>query len=230
MAPKTILVIEDEPDILELIQFNLESEGFKVITSGTGKEGYRLAGERSPDLIVLDLMLPDISGIEVCRLLRQEAKTRNLPIIMATARDREADVVLGLELGADDYITKPFSVRELSARVRAVLRRAEPSSSDPPGQIVRAGPLEMDPERHEVRIHGQPVELTLAEFRLLAALAGAPGRVFTRDQLLDRITGGQATIIDRNVDVHIRALRRKLGSEVDLIATIRGVGYKFTHS
>ena len=228
MAGKTILVIEDEPDILELIQFNLESEGFKVVTSRTGEEGYRLAGELSPDLIVLDLMLPDISGIEVCRLLRQEAKTRNLPIIMATARDSEADVIVGLELGADDYITKPFSVRELSARVRAVLRRSEPSVSDAPGQIVRAGPLELDPERHEVGIHGQPVELTLAEFRLLSALAGTPGKVFTRDQLLDRITGGQATIIDRNVDVHIRALRRKLGSDAGLIGTVRGIGYKFT--
>ena len=228
MARKTILVIEDEPDILELIQFNLESDGFKVVTSRTGEEGHRLAGELAPDLIVLDLMLPDISGVEVCRLLRQEAKTRDVPIIMATARDSESDVVLGLEVGADDYITKPFSVRELSARIRAVLRRSQAPVSEAPGQIVRAGPLQLDPARHEARIHGQAVELTLAEFRLLTALAGAPGRVFTRDQLLDRITGGQATIIDRNVDVHIRALRRKLGSEVDLISTVRGVGYKFT--
>ena len=190
-------------------------------------KGYRLARELGPDLIVLDLMLPDMSGIEVCKRLRQQDELRNLPIIIATARDSESDVVVGLELGADDYITKPFSVRELSARIRAVLRRAEPSSSDPSKQIVRAGPLELDPTRHETRIHGQPVELTLAEFRLLSALAGAPGRVFTRDQLLDRITGGQANIIDRNVDVHIRALRRKLGNDAGLIGTVRGIGYKF---
>ena len=228
MSRKTILLIEDEPDILELMQFNLERDGFRVVSAVTGEQGYRLARELGPDLIVLDLMLPDMSGIKVCKLLRQQDELPNLPIIIATARDSESDVVVGLELGADDYITKPFSVRELSARIRAVLRRAQPSSSDPSGQIVRAGPLELDPARHETRIHGQPVELTLAEFRLLAALAGAPGRVFTRDQLLDRITGGQATIIDRNVDVHIRALRRKLGSEAALIATIRGVGYKFT--
>ena len=227
MTRKTILLIEDEPDILELMQFNLEREGFKVVSAVTGEEGYRLARELAPDLIVLDLMLPDMSGIEVCKLVRQQDELRNLPIIIATARDSESDVVVGLELGADDYITKPFSVRELSARIRAVLRRAEPSSSYPTGQIVRAGPLELDPTRHEVRIHGQPVELTLAEFRLLSALAGAPGRVFTRDQLLDRITGGQATIIDRNVDVHIRALRRKLGNDAGLIGTVRGIGYKF---
>lgn len=159
MARKTILVIEDEPDILELIQFNLESDGFKVVTSRTGEEGHRLAGELAPDLIVLDLMLPDISGVEVCRLLRQEAKTRDVPIIMATARDSESDVVLGLEVGADDYITKPFSVRELSARIRAVLRRSQAPVSEAPGQIVRAGPLQLDPARHEARIHGQAVEV-----------------------------------------------------------------------
>ncbi len=228
MAQKTILVVEDEPDILELIQFNLENEGFKVVSSRTGEEGYRLAAELIPDLIVLDLMLPDMSGIEVCRLLRQEERSRKLPIIMATARDSESDVVLGLEVGADDYITKPFGVRELSARIRAVLRRAQRAMTDTSGSIVRAGPLELDPGRHEARIHGRPLQLTLAEFRLLSALAGTPGKVFTRDQLLDRITGEQTTIIDRNVDVHIRALRRKLESESSLIGTVRGVGYKFT--
>ena len=228
MARATVLLIEDEPDILELMQFNLESEGFRVVTSSSGEEGYRLARELIPDLIVLDLMLPDMSGMDVCRLLRQQEELSRLPIIMATARDSESDVVLGLELGADDYITKPFSVRELSARIRAVLRRSETSAVADAGTVVRAGPLELDVERHEARVDGRLLELTRAEFRLLAALAGSPGRVFTRDQLLDRITDGQATIIDRNVDVHIRALRRKLGSASEVIATVRGVGYKFS--
>ena len=227
MAHETVLVIEDEPDILELIQFNLESEGYKVLTSRTGEEGYRLARSLSPDLIVLDLMLPGMSGIEVCRMLRQQEKCRHLPIIMATARGGESDVVLGLELGADDYITKPFSVSELTARIRAVLRRTEAPPASGPGQIVRAGPLELDADRHEARIHGDLLELTRAEFRLLSALARTPGVVLTRDQLLDRITDGQASIIDRNVDVHVRALRRKLGDSSDLIVTVRGVGYKF---
>ncbi len=228
MSKKTILLIEDEPDITELIRFNLENERFQVVSSETGEQGCRLAGELHPDLIILDLMLPDMSGIEVCKLLRRQEGLRQIPIIMATARDSEADVVLGLELGADDYITKPFSVRELSARVRAVLRRSQPPAPEAEDSVIQAGPVELTRSRHEARVDGQLLELTLAEFRLLSALVGSPGKVFTRNQLLDRITDGQATIIDRNVDVHVRALRRKLGDASDLIVTVRGVGYKFT--
>lgn len=221
----TVLVIEDEEDIRELIRYNLEREGFRVIEAASGEEALPLVRSRAPDLILLDLMLPGIQGLEVCRRIRGREETAAIPLIMVTARGEEPDVVAGLELGADDFVPKPFSPRELVARIRSVLRRgARAAHAATP--VRRVGPLEIDTARHEVRAGGEPLQLTLAEFRLLAALAGSPGRVYTRAQLVREITGGEYHIVERNVDVHVRALRKKLGDAGGLIGTVRGVGYK----
>ena len=226
MDKTTILIIEDDPDIVELLQYNLEREGFAVLAAAEGEAGLTVAMERQPALVLLDLMLPGVDGLEVCRRLKQEAVTRALPVIMLTAKGDETDIVLGLGLGADDYVTKPFSPKQLIARIRAVLRRGPVRDTAETPECIQHGPLLVDSSRHEVRVDGQPVALTLSEFRLLQALVGNPGRVFTRDQLLDRITKGESVIIDRNVDVHVRAIRRKLGDHGGLIVTVRGVGYK----
>lgn len=227
MAGEKIVVIEDEPDILELLQFNLGREGYEVAAAGTGTEGLATVRRETPDLVLLDLLLPGVDGLDVCRQLRADPETRDVPIIMVTAKGEESDVVLGLGLGADDYVQKPFSPRELIARVRAVLRRTgaredEPSSS----RLVRGG-IVIEPERHRVTVDGERRRLTPTEFRLLHFLAAHPGRVFTRDQLINRAIGENAIVIDRNIDVHIRALRRKLGGQREVIETIRGVGYSF---
>lgn len=225
MVKENLLIIEDDPDIVELMQYNLEREGYRVMSAEDGEVGLREAAQRKPDLVLLDLMLPGIDGLSVCRELKQSESTRGIPVIMVTAKGEESDVVSGLELGADDYVVKPFSPRELVARVRAVLRRG--ASQEGPGKSrIDLGNVVLDAERYEVRVHGEVVPFTRSEFRLLAALAASPGRVFTRDQLVDQLTDGQAIIIDRNVDVHISAIRKKLGSEADLIVTVRGVGYK----
>jgi two-component system phosphate regulon response regulator PhoB len=227
VAGEKIVVIEDEPDILELMQFNLRREGYQVLAAGTGSEGLATVRRESPDLVLLDLLLPGVDGLDVCRRLRADPETREVPIIMVTAKGEESDVVLGLGLGADDYVAKPFSPRELVARVRAVLRRTnghDPAS--PPARLVR-GTLVIEPERHRVSVGGEHVRLTPTEFRLLHFLAAHPGRVFTRDQLIDRAIGENAVVIDRNIDVHIRSLRRKLGAERERIETIRGIGYSF---
>jgi DNA-binding response OmpR family regulator len=231
VASETILLIEDDPDILELVKYNLEREGYKVLFATDGEQGLRLASAADPSLVVLDIMLPGIDGLTVCRKLRQNAATANVPILMLTAKGEESDIVIGLELGADDYVSKPFSPKELVARIRALLRRRESdreanSSATVKDEKVQAGPVTIDSERHEVFLNGAPLALTLAEFRLLQTLTSRPGRVFTRDQLLEKITGGDAVVIDRNVDVHIRAIRKKLGHESEMILTVRGVGYK----
>jgi len=232
IAPKTtmekqkVLVIEDDPDILEILDYNLRREGFEVFLAQDGERGLREAAVHRPALVLLDLMLPGIPGLEVCRRLRSKEATRNTALIMVTAKGEESDIVAGLELGADDYITKPFKVRELVARVHAVLRRAdEPETS--PEERLEHGPLVIDLARHEVTVDGDPVELTLAEFRLLTGLAARPGRVFPRARLVQQITAGGYQIAERNVDVHIAALRRKLGDTGEQIATVRGIGYKF---
>ena len=222
----TILIVEDDPDIRELVQYNLEREGFRVVVACDGREGYALAKRKIPALILLDLMLPGMSGLDVCKQIRAQAATSHIPVIMLTAKGEEGDIVLGLEMGADDYIPKPFRIKELVARVRAALRRGQRAGEES-RELVHAGDIEMNLAKHEVRVGGHEVRMTLSEFRLLAALIAAPGRVFTRDQLLDRMTGGEAIIIDRNVDVHIRAIRKKMGQLGTCIEAIRGVGYKF---
>ena len=226
MSKPRVLVIEDEADIRELIRYNLEQEGFKVREAATGEEGLVDARKKQPDLILLDLMLPGIQGLEVCRRLRGMTETRNTPLIMVTAKGEESDIVAGLEMGADDYLTKPFSTRELVARLRSVLRRGPASDPEPAEMITAVGPLEVDTRRHEASVDGTSLKLTLAEFRLLGALSSNPGRVFTRAQLIRNITGGETHIVERNIDVHVRSLRKKLGDHGHLIKTVRGVGYK----
>jgi len=225
VARRKIVVIEDEPDILELVAYNLEREGFAVVTAGDGQSGLRKVVKEAPDLVLLDLLLPDLDGIEVCRNLKMDPVTRAIPVIMVTAKGEEADVVLGLGMGADDYVTKPFSPRELVARIRAVLRRGAGAEGPRDAQrLVREGVV-IDPLRHEVRVDAAAVGLTATEFRLLHLLASHPGRVFTRDQLVARVIGDGAAVIDRNIDVHVRAIRQKLDRYRHLIVTVRGVGY-----
>jgi phosphate regulon transcriptional regulator PhoB len=221
-----VLVVEDEPDIRNLIVLHLMREGFRCRTAKSGTEALREARAALPDLIVLDLMLPELDGLEVCRRLRGDARTAALPIIMLTAKADEVDRVVGLEMGADDYVVKPFSPKELIARVRALLRRAHPVA---PARVLRAGDLTLDPERHEVQVAGAPVILTPKEFDLLHALVESPGRVLSREHLLARVWGyaRAGEIESRTVDVHVRRLRAKLEGQGGRIATIKGVGYRF---
>jgi len=223
--PSRVLIVEDEPDIRDLLTFHLEREGFHVGQSRTGADALRQIKLGLPDLVLLDLMLPEMDGLEVCRRLRQDPRTASLPIVMLTAKGEEVDRVLGLELGADDYIVKPFSPKEVVARVRAVLRRSRGLDAGAP--IVN-GRLSIDPGRHRVEVGGAVVELTPKEFDLLRALAEARGRVLSREFLLDRVWGYVAAgeIESRTVDVHVRRLRMKLGAEGRRIATVKGVGYR----
>ena len=221
-----VLVVDDERDIVDLVRFHLEKEGLQVVDAPDGGTALRLVRATPPDLVLLDLMLPGLDGLEVCRRLRRETATQRLPIIMLTAKADEVDKVVGLEVGADDYVVKPFSPRELIARVRALLRRVqEPAGSAP----RRAGDLVLDEARHLVSISGQPLDLTAKEFGLLAALMRADGRVLSRDQLLEEVWGypSAAEIASRTVDVHVRRLREKLGPEARRIVTIKAVGYRF---
>ncbi|HWC03238.1 MAG TPA: response regulator [Methylomirabilota bacterium] len=224
---QTVLVVEDERDIADLVRYHLEKSGMRVVHAPDGGSALRLARAELPDVVILDLMLPGLDGLEVCRQLRRESATRRLPIIMLTARGEEVDRVVGLELGADDYVVKPFSPRELVARVHAVLRRAEGPAPQPAG--LGAGDLHVDEARHAVTVGGRPVELTAKEFGLLAALMRADGRVLGREQLLEAVWGyaNAAEIESRTVDVHIRRLRAKLGPEAHRIATVKAVGYRF---
>jgi DNA-binding response OmpR family regulator len=226
MTEEKILLIEDDSDISELVQFNLEREGYKVYASADGELGLSQALQIKPDLIILDLMLPGLDGLSVCKQLRANPTTNEVPIVMLSAKGEESDVVIGLEMGADDYVAKPFSPKELLARIRAVLRRPRAHQATAADGRRQVGPIAIDAERHEVWLKGAPLQLTLAEYRLLSALTSRPGRVFTREQLLEKITGGETYVIDRNVDVHIRAIRKKLGDEAEFIVTVRGVGYK----
>jgi len=230
MPPKNIVVIEDEPDILEVLKYNLEREGLRVMSCLDGTEGLEIIQLQRPDLVLLDLMLPGLSGLDICEQLKSNSHTRNIPIIMVTAKGEEADVVLGLGIGADDYITKPFSPRELIARVKAVLRRAAPIKNAVENRHIAVGGLVIDVARHEVTIHEREVNLTATEFRILYYLASHPGRVYTRERILDQVLGIDAVVVDRNIDVHIRGIRKKIGADQDFISTIRGVGYRFRES
>jgi two-component system, OmpR family, alkaline phosphatase synthesis response regulator PhoP len=226
MSRENILVVEDEDDIAELVRYNLAKQNYSVAIASSGEKGLETARRNKPDLVLLDLMLPGMDGLEVCRALKSEHATRDVPIVMVTARGEETDVVAGLELGADDYVTKPFGITVLLARVRAVLRRRTaviPSNDEP----LRVHDIEIHPGRHEVFAGGEPVELTNTEFRILHFLARRPGWVFTRYQIVDGIRGENYPVTERAVDVQIVALRRKLGGFGGLIETVRGVGYRF---
>jgi two-component system phosphate regulon response regulator PhoB len=228
MAQAHILVVDDEQDILELVEYNLHKEGFVVSSVSSGEEALAATRTRLPDLIVLDLMLPGVDGLEVCRRLKAEPATRQIPIVMLTAKGDEADIVTGLELGAADYVTKPFSPRVLIARLKAVLRRAAEADVE---AVLRVGPLVIHPGRHQVTTSSGPIDLTAAEFRIMHFLARRPGWVFTRHQLVEAAQGDEAFVqdrfvTDRSVDVHIVSLRRKLGPDSGLIETVRGVGYR----
>jgi two-component system, OmpR family, alkaline phosphatase synthesis response regulator PhoP len=225
MAKGSILIIDDEKDIIELVRYNLEKEGFLVRSAYDGESGLTIAAQERPDLILVDLMLPGIDGLEACRVLRSDKRTAHIPLIMLTAKSAESDRVVGLELGADDYVTKPFSPRELAARVKAVLRR----SSNPVehSDVIRRGDLVIDLTRREVSYAEETVILTATEFRLLQFFACHPGRVFSRSELIDGALGKDIAVVDRTIDVHVTGLRKKLGVCGEWIETVRGFGYRF---
>ena len=225
--PVRVVVVEDEHDLVELVRYNLVREGYDVQTSLTGEEALRIIRHEKPDLVLLDLMLPGMDGLEVCQSLKAREQTAHIPVIMLTAKGEESDIVRGLEMGADDYITKPFSPRVLSARIKAVLRRHTDARDESAGRHIEVGNLRIDPERHEVRVGDQPVELTATEFKLISLLAARPGRVFTRQQIIESIHEGFAAVTDRSVDVQVVSLRRKLGDVGRAVETVRGVGYRF---
>ncbi|HRK56931.1 MAG TPA: phosphate regulon transcriptional regulator PhoB [Burkholderiaceae bacterium] len=222
-----LLIVEDEPAIAELVAYACRAQGFEVKAAANGREAEFALGERKPDLVILDWMLPDVSGVELLRRWRGHERTRELPVILLTARGEEADRIKGLELGADDYVVKPFSPKELVSRVRAVLRRKAPQHA---GEPIVCGPLHIDPNLHEVRIAGQPVAMGMVEFKLLSFLASHPQRVFTRAQLLDRVWGDHVHIEERTVDVHILRLRKALAAHGGQawVQTVRGLGYRFS--
>ncbi|MGZ8435176.1 MAG: response regulator [Candidatus Binatia bacterium] len=225
-----ILVVEDEPDIRKLVHYNLVQDHYKVIEAESGDQALKLIQRDKPSLVILDLMMPGMSGLEVCRVLRGQDETAKLPILMLTAKAGEADRVLGLELGADDYLAKPFSPRELVARVRAILRRANGAGQTETLPAYQKGDLKIDFATYEVAVRGKPIKLTLKEFELLKFLVQNPSRVLNRDQLLDRVWGGETFVTPRTVDVHIRRLRKAIekdDSNPKWILTLRGVGYKF---
>jgi two-component system, OmpR family, alkaline phosphatase synthesis response regulator PhoP len=222
-----ILIVDDEKDIIKMLDYNLKKEGFRVVAADDGEEALDMAHKEHPDLILLDLMLPGMDGLEVCKGLKKESKTALIPIIMLTAKSQESDKVVGLELGADDYVTKPFSPRELIARVKAVLRRSKEDQKTP--EVLKIGNLEIDFSKIQVRVKSKPVELTSKEFELLRTLVKARGRVLSRDFLLDTIWGFDhaVEIQTRTVDVHIRTLRKKLKDEAKRIITVKNYGYRF---
>jgi len=225
LAKEKILAVDDDPDILKLLQYNLEKEGFSVITAANGQEALRLVRSQPPQAIILDLMLPEVDGLEVCRQIKRDESLSQVPILMLTAKGEEMDRVVGFELGADDYITKPFSPRELVLRVKAILKRSSPREE--PAKRISLGDLLIDLDRHQVWIGGQEVQLTFIEFGLLSALVGRRGRVQTRDRLLADVWNYEPDIDSRTVDTHIRRLRSKLGKWGEAIETVRGLGYRF---
>lgn len=226
MSKPRILVVDDEPDILELVSFNLSKHGYEVQCVTSGEAALEAVRTDPPDAMVLDLMLPGVDGLDVCRQIKSDAATRSIPILMLTAKGEEREMVAGLEQGADDYVAKPFSPRVLVARVKAILRRkpAEPADAT---AVLKVGSLSIHPGRREVSVDGEPVQLTFTEFGILHFLARRPGWVFTRTQIVDGVQGQDVAVTDRSVDVHIVALRRKLGPVGELVETVRGVGYRF---
>jgi two-component system phosphate regulon response regulator PhoB len=227
MAGHRVLVVDDEEDLLELIRYNLSKEGFQVHCVASGEEAISKARSLLPDVVLLDLMLPAVDGLSVCKTLKNDPQTQRIPIIMLTAKTAESDVVSGLEIGADDYITKPFSPRVLLARMRAILRRKSSTVLDEDPSTIRVHELVIHPGRHEVLLRSQPVELTFTEFRLLQFLARKPGWAFSRSQIVDAVKGEDYPVTERSVDVQVAGLRKKLGDLGHYIETVRGVGYRF---
>jgi two-component system alkaline phosphatase synthesis response regulator PhoP len=223
----TILVVDDEDDIVEMVRYNLTKERYDVVGASNGEDAIRMAKKAAPDLIILDLMLPGVDGLDVCRVLKNDDRTNHIPIIMLTAKGEETDIVLGLELGADDYITKPFSLKVLRARVKAVIRRTKSTDNDRDDTVIQLRGLTIDPERHQLKIDDKSIDLTATEFRILYFLAHKPGWVFTRSQIVDAVRGEDYPVTDRTIDVHIVSLRKKLGEYGTYISTVRGVGYRF---
>lgn len=226
MRRPSILVVEDEDDIRELIELNLSREGYQVESVASGEDALRAVSKSAPDLVLLDLMLPGVDGLEVCRRIKKNAATSNIPVVIVTAKGEEPDVVAGLELGADDYVTKPFSPRVLLARIRAVLRRQEAPPPDE-HETLQIYNMVIHPGRHEVTLDGRKLDLTLTEFRMLHMLAARPGWVFTRYQIIEAVHGENYLVTDRSVDVQVVGLRKKLGEAGRLIETVRGIGYRF---
>lgn len=223
--PESILIVDDEQDVLDLLAYHLQRAGYKVFTARDGATALQKAREQLPALVVLDLMLPEVEGTDVCKRLKAEAKTAQIPILMLTAKAEEVDRVLGLELGADDYVTKPFSPREVVLRIKSILRRAQGEAE--PAEVLKIGDIVVDRAKHEVTVKNKPVELTATEFKLLAMLMERRGRVQSRDRLLTDVWGYEGDVDTRTVDTHVRRLREKLGKAADCIETIRGVGYRF---
>jgi DNA-binding response OmpR family regulator len=227
---RRVLVVDDERDIVDLVKYNLTKNGYHAIAAYDGNEALEIAQREPLDLIVLDLMLPGMNGTEVARRLKADAATASIPIVMLTAKGEETDVVVGLTLGADDYVTKPFSVKILLARLASVLRRADAAAKADGGTVLKAGPLLIDASKHEASVNGEVLKLTLTEFKLISALVGARGRVLTRDQLMDKAIGTGVFVTDRAIDVHVTAIRKKLGEANWLVHTVRGVGYRLRES
>jgi two-component system phosphate regulon response regulator PhoB len=225
MSKPTILIIEDERALVEVLTYNLRKEGFDVNSATDGQDGLRRAQTTLPDLIVLDLMLPVIEGLEVCRVLKSGARTRDIPLLMLTARSEEVDEIVGFQMGADDYVTKPFKIKPLIQRVKALLRRKKVPAVE--GEVVAAGGVEIDRAQHRATCHGEELNLTPTEFRLLWALVRQPGRAFSRHELMEAAMGDDALVLERTIDVHVKSLRQKLGSHAEQIETVRGVGYRF---
>lgn len=226
MSKETVLVVDDERDILELIRYNLEKEGYRVTSVTSGEESLTIAANEQPSIVLLDLMLPGLDGLEVCKRLKQQETTRAIPVVMLTAKTEDSDIVSGLEIGADDYITKPFSPRVLVARIRAVLRRSIEKELEQEPSQVKIHEIVIDVSRHEVFCHGKPVNLSATEFAILAFLAQNPGWVFSRNKIIDTVKGKDYPVTERSVDVQILGLRKKLGDQGKHIQTVRGVGYR----
>ena len=224
MAKGKILIVEDDRDIVEMVEYNLREEGYATVSALNGEDGVNSARKERPDLIILDIMLPVMDGFEVCRALKSDEATARIPIIILSAKSQETDKVVGLELGADDYVTKPFSPRELIARIRAIMRRGAEQQA---GSILEKGDIIIDSAKHKVIVGGEEIQLTTTEFKLLEYMARRPGVVMSRYQILDSVSGDDAVVCDRTVDAHVKSLRHKLGKAKDYIETVRGAGYRF---
>lgn len=225
MGKGQILIVEDDRSLAEVLDYNLRQDGYHTLVANDGQEGLRQAKLRTPDLVVLDLMLPMVDGLEICRRLRADPVTRNILVLMLTAKSEETDEVVGFSVGTDDYVAKPFSVKVLLERIRALLRRREGNSVN--GSVLVSQGVMVDRERHRVTVEDKPLDLTPSEFGLLEALVRQPGRVFSRSELIDAALGGDSLVLERTIDVHIRSLRKKLGPHAVLVETVRGIGYRF---